>query len=184
MLKKLQTDFSGYNLNIFLTRLTDGMVVSGDGSTYSLAKSGEYGGIDMISAATLLDESPEDISSAIIPSEKPADKINFVYRKNYSGQAPIYIFISFSPYENMKYVYDRKSARHYIIGGDYSAEFLKSVKNEIAEKGIDTSVRYMQPDKNSSLFYGKSDSNDNVIYVRMFEEKCRIRFCRCFCGQL
>lgn len=171
MLKKLQTDFSGYNLNIFLTRLTDGMVVSGDGSTYSLAKSGEYGGIDMISAATLLDESPEDISSAIIPSEKPADKINFVYRKNYSGQAPIYIFISFSPYENMKYVYDRKSARHYIIGGDYSAEFLKSVKNEIAEKGIDTSVRYMQPDKNSSLFYGKSDSNDNVIYVRMFEEK-------------
>lgn len=172
MLKKLQTDFSGYNLNVFLTRLTDGMVVSGDGSTYSIAAisdADELGNIDVINAATLLDGRNDDISSAIIPSKRVTDKITFVYKKNYDNQAPIYIFISFS-YENARYVYDEKSGCHFVIGGDYSKEYFKNVRSEIRENGSDRTVKYMQPDRNNSLFYGRSDANDNVIYVRMFSE--------------
>lgn len=168
ILKKIQTDFSAYNIDIFTTRMSDGMIISGTGNTFSASET-EFNNINLTGAVSLLEDNDSDLSSAVIIDEEPKDKVSFVYRKIYDDFEPIYIFVSFS-FDKTKFYKDKSGIKY--IFNNCSEDEMKAIEKNLLKDGSPVTIGHIKDKHGNSLIYGKIDFADgNVIYVRSFDKQ-------------
>lgn len=165
LLKKIQTDFSSYNPEIFITRLSDGMIVSGNGNSYSFTD-GEFENINLTGAVSAFGDEADDLSATVVKTENLQDNVCFVYRKTYDDAYPLYIFITFS-YENMKFCCDR-TGMCYILS-DYSEDSAAAVIESVNKFGNRNVIEYLKVSGGKSVIFSQMNIADtDIIYAKTF----------------
>lgn len=171
-MKRIQTDFAGYNLNIAMTRLDDDIVITGGGETESIEGYAKSNSIDIEKAARELDVSGG--KSYIVPSNSLDDKVAVVYKRDFSGANSVY-YIMFFNNDNINYICTGDVK---YIFSDYNEEYAEAVisgKYKVRESG---EISYIDGKRGSSCFFTPSDRQENIIYVKCFpsEKKSDIPF--------
>lgn len=168
ILKKIQTDFAAYNIDIFITRMSDGMIISGTGNTFS-PSGNEFNDINLPDAVSLLEDNEADLPSAVIINKQPKDKASFIYRKIYENAEPIYIFISFS-FDKTKF-YEDKSGIKYIFN-NCSESDMEALEKNLSKADSLFAIEQLKNNGGNSVIYGKIDFiGEKMIYVRSFPEE-------------
>ena len=162
-LMRIQTDFAGYNLNIAMTRLSDDIIITGDGETETVKSFMDSSGIDVFKAASGLDGANE--KSYIIPSDTLADKVSVIYKKDFEGANSVYYIMVFNK-DNIKFICN--NGYKYIFS-DYDEEYANAVLTGNYSFSEPGEIEYIDVRGTASCFFTLSDSQNDMIYVKCFK---------------